>query len=65
MIELLGTINALIKINIVNLEIPVTSETYKLRKSSPDNSFPHQCWWARGGTCLTLGIIVTYVVCKA
>lgn len=65
MIGLLGTINALIRINIVNLGIPVSSETYKLRKSSPDNSFPHQDWWARDGTCITLGIKVTYVVCKA
>jgi len=38
-IGLLGTINALIRINLVNLGIPVSSETYKLRKSSPDNSF--------------------------
>lgn len=32
MVGLLGTINALIRINLVNLGIPV-------RKSSPDNSF--------------------------
>ena len=45
MTGLLGTINALIRINILNLGLPVSSETYRVRKFSPDTGvygFPHQ-----------------------
>lgn len=62
-----GTINALIRINILNLGLPVSSETYRVRKFSPATGvygFPHQWSWARGGTCVTLGIIEIYVVCR-
>ena len=67
--RLLGTTTALIRINILNLGLPVSSEAYRVRKFcavTGVDGFPGPCWWARGGTCVSLGIIAMYVaVCHA